>query len=255
MIPDTGAPAQGTDLRVLVPRGGEPGQRLAAAVRAAGLTPVVAPLITFEPAPDPAALDAALRDLCDGADDWLVLTSERTVDALAARPLFDELLCAEVHVAAVGPSTAARAEELGLEIDLVPETDPTAAGLVAELTRLRPASALVPHSDLAGPELADGLRAADWQVREVVAYRTVTATELAPTVWPIGAVLLTSGSTARTWAALRPVPSAEALVICIGPRTEEAAVAAGLTVAAVAASPDAQALVAALTDALTRSRS
>ncbi len=68
--------------RVLVPRGGEPGDRLAAAVEAAGFAPRIVPLISFVPPEDPGPLQLGLRDIDAGAFDWLILTSERTVDAL-----------------------------------------------------------------------------------------------------------------------------------------------------------------------------
>lgn len=244
--------------RVLVPRGGAAGRRLADAVRAAGHQPVVVPLISFAPPEDPAPLTEALTALCAGEFDWLLLTSERTVEALAEHPALADVVCAEPYVAAVGPTTARRAEELGLVPDVVPDSDRTARGLVAALARLGPAHALVPHSDLAGPELAEGLRAAGWDVAEVVAYRTLTAREL-PEGLDVDAVLLTSSSTARTWAALHPAVAADRPgpppVVCIGPRTAETAGAAGLAVAAVAQDPQPEALVAALTTVLPTPRS
>ena len=47
--------------RVLVPRGGPWGASVAAALRAQGATPVIAPLINFAPSEDPTDLESALR--------------------------------------------------------------------------------------------------------------------------------------------------------------------------------------------------
>ncbi len=153
---------------VLVPRGGEPGDRLAAAIAQAGFEPRIVPLITFVPPDDAAPLQQALRDMGAGAFDWLILTSERTVDALLAHtnvPLGE--LCAPLQVAAVGPSTARRAAEAGIRVDLIPDWEKSARGLIATLTAPGAAArAFVPHSNIARPELGVGLRAAGWQVTE-----------------------------------------------------------------------------------------
>ena len=65
--------------RVLVPRGGPWGDSVAAALRAQGAVPVIAPLINFAPSEDPTSLEEALRELAQGTypparepwrDDW-----------------------------------------------------------------------------------------------------------------------------------------------------------------------------------------
>lgn len=255
---------------VLVPRGGEPGDRLAAAITAAGFVARIVPLITFVPPDDPTALHEGLQDMAASSFDWLILTSERTVDALLAhttQPLGD--LCAPLQVAAVGPSTARRAAEAGIRVDVIPEWEKSARGLIQTLTAgnanapahatestastattataaTNAPRAFVPHSNIARPELGVGLRAAGWQVTEADAYRTVTATTLPDDARDVDVVLLTSSSTANTWAALRR-PDHDALLVSIGPRTTETALELGLPIAGTAPEPT----VASLTDTLT----
>lgn len=241
-------------VQVLVPRGGVPGERLASALRSAGYEPVVVPLIAFAPPADPAPLRDGLAALARGEHDWLVLTSERTVDALEAElgsPLPAGFL-GGAKVAVVGPSTGRRAEAAGIRVDLVPTWEQSAGGLVAELTALAPrgARAFAPRSAIARPELVDGLIAAGWTVTAPDAYATTTADAVPPEASDVDAVLLTSSSTAQTWARLAPGRARRAVVVSIGPRTSETARAAGLPVHAEAAEPQVLALVAALLTAL-----
>lgn len=111
---------------------------------------------------------------------------------------------------------------------------------------------LVPHADLAAPTLTTGLRARGWEVDDVVAYRTVRGPDPDPAVqddWTagrVGAVLLTSGSTARNLLDLLGEPPAGTLVCCIGPSTAAEAARLGLRVDAVAEEQTPAGLVAAL---------
>lgn len=322
-------PEQGR-ARVLVPRGGRPGRELAAALESAGFEPVVAPLITFGPPVDAAPLLAGVVRLAEGGYDWLVLTSERTVDALVdASPAGVVQVPATTRVAAVGPSTARRARRAGFDVDVVPEWDRTATGLLAALagTPADPADptvpdnpadphdpsapddprriphpgsslsepapqwldsrsdhltgldrlsdhsprtratidsgsvqltgpdrlssrvvrAFAPRSAIARPELVDGLRAAGWHVDAPDAYVTELATELPAGALDVDVVVLTSSSTAETWATLTGhVPAPPWRVVSIGPRTTTTARTFGLRVKTEATTPDVPALVAAV---------
>lgn len=315
---------------MLVPRGGRPGRELAEALEAAGFEPVVAPLITFGPPVDAAPLLAGVGRLAEGGYDWLVLTSERTVDALVdASPAGVVQVPATTRVAAVGPSTARRAHRAGLDVDVVPEWDRTATGLLAALvgtpadlrsptapddpagphapsaphspqhiphpgsslpqpapqwldsrsdhvTRLdrlsghsaragamldsgsvqvtgpdRLSSGVVrvfaPRSAIARPELVDGLRSAGWHVDAPDAYVTELATSLPAGSLDVDVVVLTSSSTAETWATLAEhVPAPPWRIVSIGPRTTATARTVGLRVETEATTPDVPALVAAV---------
>lgn len=263
-------------MRVLIPRGGTWGDDVARRVADAGFEPLVLPLVTIEPAEDQERLRAALDLLAAGRVDWLVVTSQSTVRVLPRIP-------ASVKVAAVGSVTAASLRERGVPVAFIP-TRQSAAGLVDEWP-IREGRVLWPHALDARPTIAEGLRRHGMQVSEVVAYRTVPVfdssdelldavteqtgplpvvdaqrlqrelqasgqdadavlTALEPAETPIDAVLVTSGSVAKQVARLGL--STETRVIAIGEQTAEDCRKHGLRVAAVAARPSAEALVAAL---------
>ncbi|MGW6128713.1 uroporphyrinogen-III synthase [Cellulomonas sp. NPDC055163] len=123
-----------------------------------------------------------------------------------------------------------------------------------------PGRVLVPHADLAAPTLTTGLRARGWEVDDVVAYRTVRGPDPDPVVhedWTagrVGAVLLTSGSTARNLLDLLGEPPAGTLVCCIGSSTAAEAARLGLRVDAVAEEQTPAGLVAALVRAQAATR-
>src|SRR4051794_15980999 len=121
--------------RVLVPRGGPWGDGVAASLRKQGAVPVIAPLINFAPSNDQATLEEALRDLADGAFDWLTLTSATTVDVLYA---YRAVIPAKTKVAAVGETTATALQAVGYRVDLVPERDNSAAGMAEQMIALEP---------------------------------------------------------------------------------------------------------------------
>jgi uroporphyrinogen-III synthase len=195
-------------MRVLVTR-----EELVARVESLGHEAVFCELIRIEPLGDD-PIDA-------GAYDWLVITSRNGAHELARRGVTAN------RIAAIGPATADALRAHGLRVDLVAATH-TQEGLREEL-----------------PEGTVLLAAAEGARRDVLdadflpLYRTI---ELRPEVPSADVALLMSGSAARALAATGTrVP-----VVAIGPQTAAEAQAAGLEVAAVAASPDLDGLVEAL---------
>jgi len=203
-------------------------------------------------------------------------------------------LLESTQVAAVGPATARALRDAGVRVDLVPSGSSSVADLLAAWPALpsgAPARAraggaatdgsaaradvpdddladaaatavrvLLPHADRAVPTLAAGLRARGWTVDEVVAYRTVPGpapddeTRADWAAGRFGAVVLTSGSTARhLLELLGPVPPTT-LVACIGPSTATVAHSLGLTVDAIALTQTPTGIVAALVAAVTAAR-
>lgn len=237
--------------RILVPRGGSWGDRVAALIREYGGIPVVAPMLNFASAENPVTLANALYELQDGQFDWVVLTSATTVDVLVSQ---GTRIPARTRIAAVGETTAAALVHAGYRVDFVPTADNSARGLVKEwpLSDIR-GRVLVPQSDIAEPTLVAGLTKLGFAAEYVTAYRTVgvpVSPEVAADVasGSIGALLITSGSVARQVAAqLTPLPEGTVLV-CIGPRTAFDTRAAGLPVHAIAEERTSEALIAALVD-------
>ncbi|WP_394279809.1 uroporphyrinogen-III synthase [Microbacterium sp.] len=224
--------------RVLVPRGGPWGDSVAAALRAQGAVPVIAPLINFAPSEDPTSLEEALRELAQGAFDWVTLTSSTTVDVLHA---YRAVIPANTRVAAVGETTAAALNAVGYRVDLVPDEDNSAAGMASQLIALEPEPirVLTLRSELAKPVLTRLLAEAGHDVRSVVAYRTVgvpVTEKIAGDVRSgrINAILVTSGSVAEQVQEQFSEIPAETVIAAIGPRTAKDARRAGLGVSVVA---------------------
>ncbi|WOF23391.1 uroporphyrinogen-III synthase [Microbacterium betulae] len=246
----TGKPLAGW--RVLVPRGGPWGDGVAARLRSDGAVPVIAPLINFAPTEDTAALEQALRDLADGAFDWVTATSATTVDVLYA---YGAAIPAGTKVAAVGETTAAALQAVGYAVDLIPDTDNSAAGLARQLLALEPEPRriLTLRSEIAKPVLTDALTAAGHDVHSVVAYRTVgvPAPERAHRDvlnGRINAILVTSGSVAQQVREQFPDIPDQTIIAAIGPRTARDADAAGLPIHVVAAKQTIDSLIDALAD-------
>jgi uroporphyrinogen-III synthase len=195
-------------MRVLVTR-----EELVARVEALGHDAVFCDLIRVEPLGE-APVDAR-------AWDWLVVTSRNGAHELARRGVSAN------RIAAIGPATAEALRSHGLRVDLVAATH-TQEGLRDELPR---GTLLLAAAEGARQDVLD----ADF----LPLYRTI---ELRPDVPDVDVALLMSGSAARGLAAT----AAHVPVVAIGPQTATEARAAGLDVAAVAATHDLDGLVEAL---------
>lgn len=217
---------------LLVPRGGAWGAAVAAGAAEIGLTPWVLPLIEVLPAPSE-ELNEALARLSGGGYDWLAITSAAAVPALEGVALPET-----TRVAAVGHATATVLQDAGFTVDLV--GDGGAQALLDAWPEPAGGRVLAVQSDLARPLLADGLRAAGWEVDLVVAYRTAAARlssseEHALRTGKADVALVISGSVARRLAEVG-LPE-DTQLVAIGEQTAVDARAAGLTVAATAAAP------------------
>jgi uroporphyrinogen-III synthase len=192
----------------------------------------VLPLIAIEPLDDVGRAAA-------GAYDWVVFTSANAVAATRVPP--------GARVATVGPATADAVRVQGVEPAFVPERF-AAEEIASGLEPLAGARVLLPQADIAEPALAEELRRRGATVEAVTAYRTVelerTGEELAD-LRAADAVVLASGSAALSLA--RQGGAGTALVVCIGPKTADAARAAGLEVGLVAREATAEGIIHALT--------
>lgn len=233
-------------LRVLVPRGGNWGDGVAALLRDYSAVPVIAPLINFAPSENIPALANAFHELNDGQFDWLAITSATTVDVLTAS---DVAIPENTKIAAVGEITATALALAGHRVDFMPEFDNSGRGLVKEWPDRTPGlRVLTPQSNLADTTLPDGLGALGIEVVSVSAYTTVgipvtdhVRADVAS--GRISAILVSSGSVARQVAEqLAPLPE-NTIVACIGPRTAFDARAAGLTVQVIAEARSSESLV------------
>jgi uroporphyrinogen-III synthase len=161
-----------TGIGVVVTRENGEGGVLAGALRRYGATVLHWPSIRWAAADDPAPLDAALEGLDEFQ--WVVFTSPRAVEALAAR-CRDWTVSA--RIAAVGGATRAAAESHGWRVDVGPATQ-TAEALVDALRAAGVGAGtrvFFPASEIAGETVEAGLRQAGAEVARVTAYRTLPA--------------------------------------------------------------------------------
>jgi uroporphyrinogen-III synthase len=245
--------------RVLVPRGGPWGDTVAADLRAQGAQPVIAPMINFAPAADGSVVTEALERLAAGEYDWVTATSATTVDVLQS---YRAVIPASTKVAAVGETTAAALIAAGYRVDLVPDANNSAKGLLAEWPEATGGASglrvLTLRSEIAKPTLTEGLAHLGHHVDAVVAYRTVGVPVDEKIVADvragnINAILVTSGSVAEQVAAqLGPIPEGT-LIAAIGPQTAHDAREYGLPVHLIAAERSADSLIDAVVQA-SRSR-
>lgn len=225
---------------IVVTRAAAQASRLTRRLRDLGAEVVEIPTIEIvDPSDGGVALAAALDRLDQTA--WLVLTSANGAQRVmgSAPDLPSRLEQSGARLAVIGPGTAQAFADHGLQPDLEPERfvaegllevfpDPPSAGR---------ARVVIAQAAAARPVLAEGLRAAGWDVEVVEAYRTARpriAPELADSARGADVVTFTSASTVEGFVAGVDVDGFTPRVVCIGPITAEAARAAGLRVDAVA---------------------
>jgi uroporphyrinogen-III synthase len=184
--------------------------------------------------------------------DWVVVTSPNGADrAVAAAG--GRAAALAVRWAVVGPGTADALAGHGIHAALVPDRF-VAEGLL-DAFPAPPAGGrvLLAQAEAARPVLSDGLRARGWEVRTVVAYRTVPVVppaEVLRSASGADAIAFTSGSTVDAFVAAAGIGAVPAAVVTIGPVTTAAAVGHGLTVAAEADPHTLEGLVEAVVGAL-----
>ena len=230
--------------KVLVPRTKEQAGEMADRLRTHGATSHEVPTISVEPPRSPAQMERSVKGLVDGRYQWIVFTSANAVKAVWEK--FDEFgldarAFSGVKIACVGEATADRVREFGINPELVPKSEQSSEGLLAEFPPyddvLDPVNrVLLPRADIATETLSAGLQDRGWEVDDVTAYRTVRAApppaetrEMIKT-GGFDAVCFTSSSTVRNLVGIAGKPHTRTLVACIGPKTAETAVEFGLRV-------------------------
>jgi len=248
--------------QVLVPRTREQAGSLDAELRGYGAVPVEVPTISVEPPRTPQQMDRAIRGLVEGRYEWVAFTSANALRAVRDKITelgLDARSMSGLKIAAVGQATADALRAWGIEPDLVPRGEQSAAGLVQEFPEfdrvLDPINrVLLPRADIATDELLAGLLQLGWEVDDVTAYRTVRAAPPPAAVREaiktgrFDAVLFTSSSTVRNLVGIAGKPHPSTVVACIGPHTARTAVEHGLVVSVQAPNPSATELTRALAD-------
>jgi hydroxymethylbilane synthase len=239
-------------LRIMVTRADRQAGALAEALKALGAEAISCPVIAIEPI----AVDlASFDDL--GRYDWVVLTSANGVDRL--RELLREAsrdLPAGIKVAAIGPETAARAQDAGMTPTLVPER------FIAEELAEALAAAMAPGARIllaraagARDVLPEQLRARGARVDVLETYRAVPPADVRPRLAAslpgVDMITFTSSSTVRHFVdAVQGALPDRVTIACIGPITAQTARDLGLRVDIIAQEYTTRGLV----DAIVRSR-
>lgn len=241
-------------LRVMVTRGDSQAEGLSRMLQERGAEVVRCPTIVIEPL----ALDLSRYQPLDRYG-WIIFTSANGVER------FFELLIgaaipfpAGARSAAIGPETAARLRQHGIEPALVPErfvAEDLAEALPAALVRGQ--RVLLPRAAGARDVLPERLRNQGAQVDVIETYRAQMPPGLAERL-PVAlegtdVITLTSSSTARNFAAAlggAAPASPKWQTACIGPITAATAGELGLRVDIIATEYTARGLV----DALVRHR-
>ena len=165
-------------LGVLVTRAREQALELSGALRAAGASPIVEPMIELVANTDPEIeqkIDRAIESLEEYRS--VVFTSSNAVRffarALKARRGPQAKLAERTETFCVGDQTASAALAAGFPVSVVASGRSEAEALLAELLQFLPADrgrVLIPGSQIARTVIADGLRAAGTEVDAIPFY-------------------------------------------------------------------------------------
>ena len=237
--------------RVLVPRTKDQAAPMVARLRTYGAHSEEVPTISVEPPRSPLQMDKAIRGLVEGRYEWVAFTSVNAVKAV--REKFEEYgldarAFSGLKVAVVSEITAKALQAWGIEPDLVPSGEQSAAGLAAEFPPyddvLDPINRVfLPRADIATETLAAGLINLGWEVEDVTAYRTVRAAPPDASVreaiktGKFDAVVFTSSSTVRNLVGIAGKPHPSTVIAVIGPATARTCEEHGLRVDVIAGKP------------------
>ncbi|MDO5049107.1 MAG: hydroxymethylbilane synthase [Actinomycetaceae bacterium] len=259
-----------TGRTVLMPR--PAGDHLVKAVENAGARVIAQPFTRtiLTPSFD---VKPALKALADGSYTWVVITSPRTLTALACHvqgvrnfdedvptgALSDLLKSAKqagTNFAALGEATTRALRDIGIEPDL-------STGAKASQEELSKAfstgpscqyysRAWFPASSLARSYLADEWALRGWEVDRTSVYTTAASSEIgeqARTGWThalIDAVVFTAGSNARAAVELLGPPAPSIKVVAFGDPSAKVISELGMKVGAIAPTQNAQGIITAL---------
>ncbi len=227
--------------KILVTRPRPAAMKLATRFVRIGAVPIVCPLIRIAIPRENTNLDTTVTNV--SAYKWLIFTSAHGVKAFWRRLIAcgsDARHLSSSKLAAVGFATARQLSRRGLNADVTARSaEELATAIIAHSNGLT-GRVLWPRGDLAMPILRDRLSSAGFTVAEPVAYHTHPMSP-APAVLRdlrrgVDAVLLYSPSAAKQLASLE-LPLRDAIILCVGSTTAEAAKAGGLHVDAIAAEP------------------
>jgi uroporphyrinogen III methyltransferase/synthase len=178
-------------------------------------------IIDCVPLDDYSHADQMLKRL--DAFDWLVFTSANGVRFFFKRLNAhgsDARALASVKIAAIGKTTAETLAQFGIVADMVPDNE-SSAGLLEKFSdiSLKDKKFLLPRSDIASDELADGLANMGAEIEKLTIYKTIEIESADVDFDYIDQILFTSGSTVRAFVKRFGSPPPHIKVYCLGPPT------------------------------------
>ena len=247
--------------KVLVPRTKDLATPMTSRLRGYGAQCQEVATISVERPRTPHQMDKAVRGLVEGSFEWVAFTSGNAVRGV--REKFEEYgldarAFSGLKVAAAGTAAAEALKAWGIEPDLVPAGESSAALLAdfpsydADLDPIN--RVLVPRADIAIETLTAGLVQLGWEVDDVTAYRTVRAAPPNQTIregikgGTYDAVLFSSSSTVRNFVGIAGKPHPTTIVAAIGPATAKSCQEHGLRVDVLAIDPSGVGLADALAE-------
>lgn len=236
--------------RILITRPRQSAQRIARKIEAAGGLSIVCPLLRIAIPRENPQLDSRIADL--GKNQWVAFTSPQAVTAFWRRLVAlgqDARHMTGCRIAALGFATAKALRRRGISPDATARDSQALAAEMISQSAGSPGRVLWPRGDRAMPTLREKLLAAGAELHDPIVYRTELlnpSPESARLMREgIDAVLFYSPSAAVQFAALE-LPAQNAMIICMGRATADAARNAGLRVDATAADPTDDGMIAAL---------
>jgi len=231
--------------RILVTRSRRQAGALSRLLAERGAQPLELPAIDIQRVQDTKEIDQAVLNLKRYR--WIIFTSVNGVEAFFERLYslkLDARALSGLKIAVIGPATAEALQQRGINADYCPDVY-TGGELVNGLESAGVAGQrfLLPRTDIADDEIARGLAALGAEAHQVIVYKTVPAADAvlqakkAILSGKIDLITFTSSSTVSNLAAAfkGELPKLKGIKIaCIGPKTADAAVKAGLKVDIVA---------------------
>ena len=244
--------------RILVTRSRQQAGVLSKLLRQRGAEPVELPVIDIRPLTDFTRLDKAIAHL--DRYQWAVFTSINGVKAFFDRLNHlgkDARSLGGVKIAAIGPATLAALAQRGIQPDYCP-FEYSSAGLLAGFRRMAISGQrfLLPRANIADKDLTRGIRGMGGIVQDIACYHTAPASISldAAAILSRGAIdMVTFASSSTVTNLVHALKNKKSLlkkvrIACIGPKTAEAAMKAGLKVDIVAHVQTIPGLVSAIED-------
>ncbi len=245
--------------RILVTRSRHQASALSRLLTERGAMPIELPAIDIQPVGDNSELDQAITNL--KRYDWIIFTSVNGVAAFWKRLTglkLDSRALGGRRIGAIGPATAEVLASRGVIPDYVPDTY-TTEGILDGLGQREVTGQrfLLPRADIADEELVRGIRNFGAEVCEVTTYHTLPATESIAEArrmliaGEIDVIAFTSSSMVTNLVTVfqgEPMPLKRVKIACIGPKTAEVVVGAGLKVDILAGEATVPGLVATIED-------